>query len=110
MNNENDTSGLSMLKPMLSGRYWWIPLAMAEAAVLGLAIALIFWAHPLNDDFQRAVRVREVGFPECITIDYFSWTGRWSGVGLVYALTSVFDLTHVYQACLLISFLLYVLA
>ena len=83
---------------------------MAEAAVLGLAIILIYWAHPLNDDFQRAVKVRELGFPGCIIREYFSWTGRWSGVGFVYALTGLFDLTHVYQACLLISFLLYVLA
>ena len=76
----------------------WLCIA-AVIVVLGVALALMWFAQPMADDFARGYDGLPPIIPSTI-YEYHAWTGRWSAVAVNYVLTS-FDLTRVYPLLLL---------
>jgi hypothetical protein len=76
------------------------------AAVLGvltIALALVWYAQPLADDFARGYKGRVQGVVPSTVLEYHTWTGRWAATGLNYFLTSSFDLVDAYPVLLLVN-------
>jgi hypothetical protein len=83
---------------------------LSYAAVAALAGALLLYAHPQIDDLARAARVREWGIATSIGIEYATWSGRWLGTGISYAVSRFFDLRQHYALALGLIPVVYLLA
>jgi hypothetical protein len=75
----------------------------AVGGVLAIALALVWFAQPLADDFARGYKGRVQGVVPSTVLEYYTWTGRWAATGLNYFLTSSFDLVHAYPVLLLVT-------
>jgi hypothetical protein len=67
-------------------------------AVLVPALALVFFAEPVADDFERAI---SVDVPHAVAWAYSHRTGRWAEVGLDVFLLSKMPMLSVYSGILL---------
>jgi hypothetical protein len=74
-------------------------LCGASAVAIALFWRYFAYASPLADDFLRAVQVRDLPHPRMT--QYLEWTGRWTGVGLSYLLSTTIDITRNYGFILL---------
>jgi hypothetical protein len=72
----------------------------AEVAVWLVVASLLWFAHPMADDFCRAAATREQGIIDGVTKEYLTNSGRWAGIGLVYAISTFADLTGIYPSVL----------
>jgi hypothetical protein len=77
----------------------------ALLGVMALAGTLFQYAHPQIDDLFRASRVRDHGVFTSIAMEYLTWSGRWLGTGISYALSAHIDLRHHYPSALWTVFL-----
>src|SRR5262245_40191397 len=71
-------------------------MAVILVGVSFVALALAKYAFPKADDLFRAGRVRDLGIPASIHVEYTTWSGRWAGTGLSYLLSATFNLEGVY--------------
>ncbi len=76
-------------------------VALAVAATLGVAVALLPFAHPTGDDFCSAASARQYGLLEAVRHEYLHWGGRWAAQALVVGFWDVFDVTHAYAVGLI---------
>jgi hypothetical protein len=71
---------------------WVIPVVVgAQLAVLGVAYGLVLFAHPQGDDFCLAVGTKRYGLVGAMTDTYTTWSGRITGLFVVYAYAALFD-------------------
>jgi len=75
-------------------------VGLAVAATLGVAAALLPFAHPQGDDFCSAVMAREQGVLGAVLHDYLHWGGRWAGHVVVVGFPALFDMTRAYPIAL----------
>lgn len=76
-------------------------------ALFGIYLA---WTHPLADDLARAALSRDSGVFSGIKQEYLSWTGRWLGIAVPYAIFSVIGNINYYSLSLITFFLIHLLA
>jgi hypothetical protein len=76
-------------------------VGLAVAATLGVALALLPFAHPTGDDFCSAASARQYGLVEAVRHEYLHWGGRWAAQALVVGFWDVFDVTRGYAVGLL---------
>ena len=81
-----------------SNRFAYFLFLRTSLAVLIPALALVFFAEPVADDFGRAV---VVDVPHFVRTDYFHWSGRWAALGLEAFLLSKLPMLSVYSGILL---------
>lgn len=74
---------------------------LSSLFIILLFYVYFIWTHPLADDLCRAAHARDFGFAKNISRDYFNWSGRWLGIGLVYLITSLVDIIKAYPVILL---------
>ena len=94
MIDERDRSGWRLPTPAacLAG--------VGVVATLAMAAALIRFACPVADDFHRAGAFWSQGFFNQLSADYYTWSGRWAGIGLGLLVLSRIDLVRWYPALL----------
>jgi hypothetical protein len=73
-------------------RLSWGAMALSILAVLGMFVALSFYAHPQTDDFGEYDDVRDLGIVQTISKRYHGWTGRYTYVTLEGIAVSQMDL------------------
>jgi hypothetical protein len=83
--------------PELGSRW---AVGLATAATLGVAAALLLFAHPQGDDFCSAVSAREQGVLGAVRHDYLHWGGRWAGHVVVVGFPALLDPTRAYPLAL----------
>ena len=96
------------MRPALEAPRWLAvgtcaAVGVAVTATLGIALALLAFAHPLGDDFCSAVAARELGVLGGVRHEYLHWGGRWAGHAVVVAFPALFDPTRAYAVGLATS-------
>lgn len=96
-------------------RLSWVTLAIAMLVVIGLFVALSFFAHPQTDDFGGYDDVRDFGIAQNIVHVYQTWTGRYFYITVEASIISQMDLIEDFwlvglctMAVLLLSILAFV--
>jgi Family of unknown function (DUF6056) len=84
----------------LSSRLSTALMAVTLAGVTFVALALAKYTFPKADELFRAARVRDLGVPASIQVEYTTWSGRWAGTGLSYLLSATFNLERAYGGML----------
>lgn len=78
-----------------------ILMAVIVGSVLYVALKLTLYTFPKADELFRAGRVRDLGVPGSIRLEYTTWSGRWAGTGLSYLLGASLDLERAYPVLIL---------
>jgi hypothetical protein len=76
-------------------------LGYTVATVVVVALVLMFFTHPMGDDFCNAVNVREHGVLGAVWNEYMHWGGRWGAHLLTVAFPALFELERWYPLGLL---------
>src|SRR5438552_10453997 len=75
-------------------------LGLTLAAIIAVAFRLAGYAFPRADDLYRAGQARKMGIPACFRKNYTTWSGRWAGTGIGFALGGVVNEERCYGTLL----------
>jgi hypothetical protein len=78
----------------------FVLVSAVEMAAGLVVVSLLWFAHPMADDFCRAAAVGQRGIIDGVTVEYLTTSGRWAGIGLVYLLSALGDLSRSYALVL----------
>lgn len=78
-------------------RHWinrlsWVALVFSMIVVIGLFVALSFFAHPQTDDLCAYDDIRDLGYANTIAHIYHTWTGRYFYITVEGAILAQMDL------------------
>ena len=73
-------------------RFSWLAFAFSIAVVIGMFIALSFFAHPQTDDLCAYDDIRDLGYANTIAHVYHTWTGRYFYITVEGAILAQMDL------------------
>ena len=85
------------------GRFPLVAACLARVGVLttlATAFVLALYACPVADDFFRAGSIHTDSWYHEVAVNYFQWSGRWSGIGLALVILPRVDMIKWYPILL----------